>query len=47
VLEDNAVSQTSVGVEVLNSAIVRSRGDNMVDDNTTNQSGAVTSVSTL
>jgi hypothetical protein len=46
-LQGNAVSQTSTGVAVVNSAIVRSRSDNMVDDNTTNQSGSVTPANTL
>jgi hypothetical protein len=46
-LEGNVVSQTSVGIQVQNSAVVRSRRDNVVDDNTTNQSGAVTAADVL
>jgi hypothetical protein len=37
----NAVSQTSTGVAAENSAVVQSRGNNIVDGNTTNQTGAI------
>jgi len=46
-LQGNVVSQTGIGVAVDNSAIVRSRSDNVVDDNTTNQSGIVGVVNSL
>jgi len=46
-LQGNVVSQTATGVVVQNSAIVRSRGDNVVDDNSTNKSGTVGAVNSL
>jgi len=40
VMSGNVVSHTHTGVRIDNAAVVRSRGDNVVDDNTTNEFGS-------
>ncbi|MEO8676006.1 MAG: right-handed parallel beta-helix repeat-containing protein [Casimicrobiaceae bacterium] len=48
ILNGNAVAQASGnGIQIQNGAIVRSRGDNVVDDNATNQVGAAVPVNVM
>jgi hypothetical protein len=47
VMNANVVTQSGTGVSIVNGAVVKSRGDNVVDDNVTNQSGSAVSAYTM
>jgi hypothetical protein len=47
VMNANVVTQSGTGVSIVNGAVVKSRGDNVVDGNLTNQSGPAVPANTM